>query len=412
MKILIYSHYFMPSMGGVESLLRLLAQGLVERNAGEVSRDSRRVDLTVVTATPAILFDDSTLPYRVVRRPGLRRLVHLIGEADVVHLAGPSLLPMAVAWLTGKPFVIEHHGYQAVCPNGLLFLQPSQTVCPGHFLGKRRRECLRCCSIAMGWAGSVRQLLLTFPRQWLCRKAAANVAITDYVARRLDLPNSRTIYYGVEDARLASAQGRSESGSLQMAYVGRLVEEKGLPLLLQAAKYLQDDGVPFKLKFIGDGPERERLEKLAESLGVSDSVQFTGTLKGSDLNEAVKDVEVAVMPSIWEETAGLSAIEQMMRGRVVVAADIGGLSEVVGDAGLKFAPRDPHSLHSVLRKLADNRGEVARIGAAARRRAESVFTRERMIGDHLHLYREIGSAEDTAARGTETNGDPKHTTVS
>jgi glycogen synthase len=403
MKILIYSHYFMPSMGGVESLLRLLAQGLVERNVRVIGGDSSRVDLAVATATPANRFDDSTLPYRVIRQPGFWRLARLIREADVVHLAGPSLCPMAIAWLTSKPFVIEHHGYQAMCPNGLLFLRPSQTVCPGHFVGERYGECLRCCSRTMGWAGSVRQLLLTFPRRWLCAKAAANVTVTDYVGRRLDLPRSRTIYHGVEDARLASCEGQSESGPLQIAYVGRFVAEKGLPLLLQAAKYLKDDGVIFKLNFIGDGPERKGLEELAENLGLNDSVRFTGALENSDLNDAVKDVEVAVMPSIWEETAGLSAIEQMMRGRVVVAADIGGLSEVVGDAGLKFAPGDPHSLYTVLRKVADRRGEIGRVGSEARRRAESVFARERMIGDHMLLYREIEGAKASQAASNSSS---------
>ena len=72
-------------------------------------------------------------------------------------------------------------------------------------------------------------------------------------------------------------------------------------------------------------------------LGLQDRVTFTGELRGPDFRKRLlRSVQVLVMPSRWEETAGLAAIEQMMRGGVVVAADVGGLSEVVGDAGLKF----------------------------------------------------------------------------
>jgi glycosyltransferase involved in cell wall biosynthesis len=223
---------------------------------------------------------------------------------------------------------------------------------------------------------------------------AANITITNHVAARLDLPRTETVYYGIEvQDSMGAGVAPPPSGRLEIAYVGRLVPEKGLPVLLQATKCLTDSGASFEVKFIGDGPERSRLEKLAETLGLNGLVQFTGDLRDSDLDRAVSKVAVVVMPSVWEETAGLSAIEQMMRGRVVIVADIGGLSEVVGEAGLKFAPGDSQALAACIRKVIDNPTLTVSLGLMARERAIRLFKLGSMIEGHIALYREVWPGE-------------------
>ena len=97
-RILIYGEYFLPVVGGVQTAMHLLAEGLeglAWRQHGDT--DARHIEVTVVTRTQASGMDDSSLPYRVVRRPALRRLIKLIRETDVVHVAGPCLVPMAIA---------------------------------------------------------------------------------------------------------------------------------------------------------------------------------------------------------------------------------------------------------------------------------------------------------------------------
>ena len=386
MKLLLYAHSWAPSVGGVETATMILARGLAEWEAAQAGEE---VAVTLVTRTPANGMDDSVLPFRVARRPGIGKLIQLIREADVVHIAGPCLMPAAIAWLMRKPAVIEHHGHQAICPNGLLFKQPSQTPCLGHFAARQYAECLRCCSNTEGPAGGLRTLLLTFPRRWLSGKLAANIMISNRLGARLKLPRSTTIYYGIPDATPVSMEStRSASNGFEIAYVGRLVAEKGLPLLLDAAQWLKEQGVPFKLSFIGGGPERARLEQMAERLGLIDLVTFTGDLRGADLEKTVSKIAVVVMPSIWEETAGLSAIEQMMRGRVVIAADIGGLGEVVDDGGLKFAPGDWRALAACMQKVADDPDLARSLGTAARSRAMQLFRQDSMIQAHFTLYRE------------------------
>jgi glycosyltransferase involved in cell wall biosynthesis len=392
LKILIYGEYFLPVVGGVQTSMNLLAKGLVEPNAlREKKGDLGQIEVTVATRTAANGMDDSVLPYRVVRQPGSWRLAKLIREADVVHVAGPCLLPMAIAWLIRKPFVVEHHGYQAICPNGLLFREPSRKVCPGYFGQKEFGKCVRCASETMGFARGVRSVLLTFPRRWLSKRVDANITISDHVATRLQLPRSRTIYYGIEESNsLNSGDSAPPSRPLEIAYVGRLVVEKGPEILLHAAKLLANPRNGIKLVFIGDGPERKRLEELAGTLQLKEVVKFTGDLRGSDLDRAVRNVGVVVMPSLCEETAGLSAIEQMMRGRVVIAADIGGLSEVVGNAGLKFAPGDWQALAACIQRVIADPSLAASLGSAARVRAMRLFTQDSMIQGHISLYREAG----------------------
>jgi glycosyltransferase involved in cell wall biosynthesis len=128
---------------------------------------------------------------------------------------------------------------------------------------------------------------------------------------------------------------------------------------------------------------------MAERLGLSDCVTFTGDLRGADLEKTVGKIAVVVMPSVWEETAGLSAIEQMMRGRVVIAADIGGLGEVVDGGGLKFAPGDWRALAACMQKVAADPELAKSLGSAARSRAMRMFRQDSMIQAHLSLYREV-----------------------
>lgn len=383
MKILIYSHYFSPSVGGAERVVESLARGFAERG--------HRV--TVATGTPAEPAADSGLPYGVVRQPRLMQLARLVREHDVAHLAGPALLPMFLAWLFRRPMLIHHHVYQAICPNGLLLYQPNGTVCPGHFQAGRHGECLRC-NAGLGRWRSFRMWASGFPRLWLCKRAAHNVAITNHVQRRLSLPRSQVIYNGVpcsESSSVSSVESISPGAPVSFAFVGRFVAEKGLPVLVDAAARLQSQGFPFRLQLIGDGPERPNIEAAVRARGLHGQITFTGILHGEDLRRATGDAVAVVMPSIWEETAGMAAIEQMMRGRVVIASDIGGLGEIVDGAGLKFPPGDSESLSSCMRRLACDSELVRKLGEDARHRARALFGVEAMIDGHLKLCLEVST---------------------
>jgi glycosyltransferase involved in cell wall biosynthesis len=100
MRVLIYSHFFAPRVGGVEAIVLSLALGLAELRE---SNGAPQFEITFVTQTMAGNYDDGALPFRTVRQPGLLCLWRLIRSSDVVHIAGPALAPLVMSHLSGKP---------------------------------------------------------------------------------------------------------------------------------------------------------------------------------------------------------------------------------------------------------------------------------------------------------------------
>jgi glycosyltransferase involved in cell wall biosynthesis len=392
-KVLIYTHGFAPIIGGAEKYVMLLADGLAKRS---VTPSTGTIVVTVVTPTPAGKFDDTELAFKVVRQPSFLALTRLVYETDVVHLSGACLLPLMLGSILRKPIVIEHHGYTASCPNGLLFYEPNQSVCPGHFMAGRYGNCLKCVAFKEGRLRSVYLLLWTFLRRWLCQRASINAPITYHVSRRLRLCQSKVIYYGIPTSTGTAAffeAIRPSKNLLSFAYVGRLVPLKGLPVLVRAAKSLRDQGYLFRLKFLGDGPQRTELQSMVRDFQLEEVVEFTGFVSGDRLYNELRDISAVIMPSIWEETAGLSAIEQMMRGQLVIASDIGGLGEVVGDTGLKCIAGDATSLAESMKRVLDQPDLVERMGSAARVRALSLFRQDNMVDDYLNHYEDLTRSE-------------------
>lgn len=392
MKLLLYSHFFAPSVGGVETVVLSLARGLSER------RDARRLaefEVTLVTQTPAGNYDDSVLPFRVVRRPGLLQLFRLIRSSDIVHVAGPALAPVFLARSARKPYVIEHHGYQAVCPNGLLFHHPTSAVCPGHFQARNYLECMNCNTKIEGKLGALRLLASTFLRRTGSRCALANVAPSHHVANRLGLPRAAVIFHGVADP-FAAAEEKKETPALEngnFAYVGRMVAEKGVSVLLEAVRLLRAEGRAVKVLIIGDGPERTRLEMQITASRLESCVRITGFLSGEALQRELRNVSTIVIPTIMEETAGLAALEQMARERPVIASAVGGLQEIVDGAGLTFPPGDSSALADAIRRILDEPGLASSLAVLARQRVLQTFSFGAMIDAHVRLYRRIASSE-------------------
>ena len=399
LKILLYSKPFWPMVGGVETYTRLLVQGLAAQGGCEV---------TVATAAegPPILPGASLT---IIRRPSFRHLWTLILHADVVMLAGPVFIPLLLGLLFRKSVVVEHHGYQACCVNGLLLFDPDRSVCPERYLRGQLTWCVRCNRRSRGLLGSVFAVVATAIRRVLCQWAAANICVSNHVARRVKLARSRVIYHGLEtnedeqiinigNCRMISdclpgsnveALQYSEYGVPVFGYVGRISGEKGLSLLLEAVATLKGQGKRFEVLIIGDGPGREDLEASVREMDLTGWVRLTGSLQGSMLQERLKDIGVVIMPSICEETAGLAAMEQMMRGRLVIAADIGGLGEVVGDAALKFPAGDAQALADRMAQVLDDARIVDEVGAKARQRAQRMFKFDRMIHEHCAVFEEV-----------------------
>jgi glycosyltransferase involved in cell wall biosynthesis len=381
MKVLLYSKAFHPSIGGVQTIVLELARGLAEW--GQAHPGATPIEVTVITRTAGGTAEDESQPFRLIRRPRLRQLIRELCGTDVVHLAGPTMLPLILSLLLRKPVVVEHHGFQAACPNGLLFFEPTKTPCPGHFMAKRYSKCLECNQESLGFVKSLQRLVLTHVRRWLANRAAFNITPTDWLATILDLKRMKTVYHGISPSPVAvSASAFAD----RFAFQGRLVSTKGIGILLQAAQHLQRAKYKFQLKVIGDGPELERLKSQAAAL--NGHVEFLGHVPEARMGEVLSDVATMVMPSLGGEVFGLVAAENMLRGKLLIVSDIGALREVVGDTGMVFRTGDAESLAACMRKVLEDSSLSASLGPAARARAMKVFDRESMIQGHVTVYRE------------------------
>jgi glycosyltransferase involved in cell wall biosynthesis len=388
MKVLIYAHDWAPSIGGIETVTMVLALGLANWKATD---DGETIEVTLVTQTLANGMDDSALPFRVVRRPSRRELAKLVRSADIIHLANPAFMPLFWGWLFRTPVVLEHDGYQSVCPNGLLIYEPNRSVCPGHFMAGRYGKCVRCTSVSLGWAKSTRGLLLTFPRRWLAHRVARNVAPTNHVGRRVALPRTQILYHGVPNvAPTLPVDGTDRDKTLPcFAYIGRLVLEKGLPVLLIASKKLSQNGFSFRLRIVGDGSERAELERMTDQLGLRGQTEFVGAVPLAAVAGLIAEATAVVMPSVWEDVAPLAASELLMQGHLVIASDIGGLGEIVDGAGLRFPAGNSDALEACMRQVLDHPKMASELRLKARQRGIEIFSEKRMVEEHALLYQTL-----------------------
>lgn len=339
----------------------------------------------VVTETPAGATSDSDLTFRVVRKPSLIELVRLLRQSDLVHIAGPALRPLAIGLLLRKQVVVEHHGFQTLCPNGLLFHEPTHAPCPGHFFAGRHRECWKCNARAGYWK-SLRLWALTFLRRWSCRLVAANIAPTRWLDRLLRLPRTFIIAHGVtERSSLPLPRERTPT----FAFVGRLVSTKGVELLLRASRELLNKGLEFRLSIVGEGPERKSLERLCSELGLAPKVDLLGEIPEQDVDKLLGDAIAVVIPSVAGEVFGLVAVENMMRGRSVIVPEGGALAEVAGETGLKFAAGDPISLAACMEQFLRSPKLATELGERARNHGLKLFRDKRMLEDHWALYQKV-----------------------
>ncbi|QDB78481.1 glycosyltransferase family 4 protein [Georgenia wutianyii] len=236
--------------------------------------------------------------------------------------------------------------------------------------------------------------LLRRLKGWVVRRAG-HVTVMNEEMRRLviDLgaaPEKVSVMPMGADLSGVVPRVERPDGPVRLLFVGRLVEKKGLHVLLEALRLVRAD---VRLTVVGDGPLRAQSERAAEGLPVT----FAGQLGRTALRQAYAEADIVVVPSVPAASGdqdGLPVVllEAMGTGCAVVASALAGIDEAVRDDvdGVLTAPGDPAALARALDDLAADPGRRAELGRSARERATE-FSADAVGRRYVDLLRSLTS---------------------
>lgn len=153
-----------------------------------------------------------------------------------------------------------------------------------------------------------------------------------------------------------------EHDGFRLLYVGTLTRNKGIRYLVEAMSSVPET---VHLRLIGDGPQLEVLESLAQEVGVDSRIEFVGRLPYDEIPAAYATADAFVHPGVWPEPLNRTVLEAMQAGLPIICTDIGGPPEVVPEPELLCQPADPADLASVITRVSE---DGTRLSPAERRR--------------------------------------------
>ena len=183
---------------------------------------------------------------------------------------------------------------------------------------------------------------------------------------------------------------RSPADPFTLGFLGRLKEEKGLPLMIEALTRLPEY---CRVVFIGNGPMKSVLEEQAARLGVRERVIFQDGIPTFEVPDVLQKMDVLVLPSLtrsnWKEQFGRVLAEAMACETPVIGSDSGEIPYVIGDAGLVFQEGNVQELTTCVRRLLDDPQLYATLAQKGRQRVLENYTQERIARQTFEVYQEI-----------------------
>ena len=196
----------------------------------------------------------------------------------------------------------------------------------------------------------------------------------------------------------------SRDGPFEVLFVGRLVERKGVAILIDAIARLSDRA-NVRLRVVGEGPLRRDLENRAVRGGVADRVVFQGAVTDRELQHRFTHCDVFVLPAVVDgkgdtEGLGVVLIEALSYGKPVIASDVGGITDIIrhGETGLLVAAGDADALAASILRMKDDTELAARLAASGRKHVEDVFSWTAIIDSLIQLYKTLVSPRESEAR--------------
>ena len=372
------------NMGGPALHVTYLTAGLRERGY-----DTTLVAGSLARGEDSMEFVADELGVRVERLPGLRRDISPF--RDLV-----AVVRLAQLIRRERPTILHTHTAKAGAVGRVAALLAGNARPPivvhtfhGHVL--------------RGYFGPMRTFGFRLLERLLARVTTALVAVSPEVRDdlvRLGVASREkftVVRLGIElQQRVADQDGREETRRLlgiasdrfTVGWIGRMTGVKRTSDVLLAFRALRERGVDACLCLVGDGPEREQVERRAHELGIMRSTFFLGYQE--DVAPFYAAFDAMILPSGNEGTP-VSAIESLAAGRPVVATRVGGVPDVVrdGEDGFLVDAGAVDQLADALARLAEDAALRQRMGAAGRARVLPRYSVDRLVDDVDRLYRAL-----------------------
>jgi glycosyltransferase involved in cell wall biosynthesis len=316
-------------------------------------------------------------------------------QPDIVHvhnffpLLSPSIYDACLAM--GIPVVQTLHNYRLICPKAMLFRDNQicevcvgkpfalQGVRFGCYRGSRAETAIVATMLALHQARGT----------WRDR-VSAYIALTEFQKQKLiqgGLP-AHKIHVKPNFIDLPE-QAQIPSRENFVLFVGRLAEEKGVALLIEA--YIQDPNLP-PLKLVGDGPLREVLQTAVLTAGMTDRITFLGRQDKTQVLDLMHRAQVLVFPSIWYEGFPLTLAEAFACGLPAIVPNLGSMAEIVepGVTGFQFTPQSSNDLLKTLQIALANPTQLSQFSQQAKKIYQTHYTgktnSDRLMSIYQALY--------------------------
>jgi len=335
----------------------------------------------------------TTIPFRAIYNREIDaklKQYQETGNFDVwmIHNIFPVMSPIvyerAIEW--NIPIVHYLHNYRLSCVNGFFLNhgEPCQRCLSGNFWPAFATACWHESHFQSGWMGLVTSRIRAMPLfekvfRWIALSEAHKL---EHVRMGIPADRIKVIHHFFE----AGEPPLPPSSTPTAIFVGRLSPEKGVSHLLEAWKLIA--GGDRKLLIIGDGPERESLER--EARGIP-GVEFLGFVPRERQTYYWSQAQFSAVPSIWLEPFGMTVLEAWAKGRPVVAYRAGALPELIDDGktGVLADLGDTEQLAGCMDRLLSRPEEAAAMGRAGAAELEARFSRRKWLDEIATVYNEL-----------------------
>lgn len=173
---------------------------------------------------------------------------------------------------------------------------------------------------------------------------------------------------------------------------GRIVNEKGFDLAIDAVSIVSQKYPEIKLMIAGDGPAKDELINKTKESGIENMVDFLGWINPDEIPEVINKSSIVIVPSRWKEAFGQVALQAMHMGRPVIAADTGGLKEIIDNKinGILVGKENPSAIAEAVTFLIENKEYTLNLGLNGKKTAQEKFSWDNNINSFNRLYKYLG----------------------